>query len=53
MANSGQLIIVGAIAVAIVIVALAIAENIQQANALEVITPYSTIRTARIKELRQ
>ena len=47
MAN-GNLLIVGAIALAIIIVGLSIAEAIRRANEIEVTTPYATVRASGI-----
>jgi hypothetical protein len=51
MKDVGQLVVAGAIAIAIVAIGLAVADNIQRANALEVSTPYSSVRAARVREL--
>ncbi len=51
MGNEGQILIAGAISLGIMVVALSIAENIQRANAIEIQTPYSTIRAANYNQL--
>lgn len=48
---SGDLLIAGAIALAIIIVGLSIADVIRRANEIEITTPYTTIRASEIASM--